>query len=200
MKEEPSISPDQQLELIERMLEESRKTVLSMGFPSMIWGGFVSIGTALSYAFASWHWYVAIGLLWALLMVSAFLLVVRHDRRKQQQQLKTTSLHKISNEMWIFIFGVMVLYGIVGFLRPQNISLPYALCVVSLLVGTAYWISSSMTRYFLLRIMSALWIVCSIVVLLVPALWSPAVVGICAFLGECMTGIYFYAKERKESE
>jgi len=104
MKEEPSISPDQQLELIERMLEESRKTVLSMGFPSMIWGGFVSIGTALSYAFASWHWYVAIGLLWALLMVSAFLLVVRHDRRKQQQQLKTTSLHKISNEMWIFIF------------------------------------------------------------------------------------------------
>jgi len=88
MKEEPSISPDQQLELIERMLEESRKTVLSMGFPSMIWGGFVSIGTALSYAFASWHWYVAIGLLWALLMVSAFLLVVRHDRRKQQQQLK----------------------------------------------------------------------------------------------------------------
>ncbi len=57
MKEEPFISPDQQLELIERMLEESRKTVLSMGFPSMIWGGFVSIGTALSYAFASWHWY-----------------------------------------------------------------------------------------------------------------------------------------------
>ena len=36
MKEEPFISPDQQLELIERMLEESRKTVLSMGFPSMI--------------------------------------------------------------------------------------------------------------------------------------------------------------------
>ena len=71
MKEEPFISPDQQLELIERMLEESRKTVLSMGFPSMIWGGFVSIGTALSYAFASWHWYVAIGLLWACLLYTS---------------------------------------------------------------------------------------------------------------------------------
>ena len=57
MNEEPSISPDQQLELIARMLEESRKTFLSTGFSSMVWGGFVSIGTALSYAFESWQWY-----------------------------------------------------------------------------------------------------------------------------------------------
>ena len=36
MNEESSISPDQQLELIARMLEESRKTFLSTGFSSMV--------------------------------------------------------------------------------------------------------------------------------------------------------------------
>ncbi|HOE99396.1 MAG TPA: hypothetical protein PK905_07825 [Rectinema sp.] len=199
MKEESSISPDQQLELIARMLEESRKTFLSTGFSSMVWGGFVSIGTALSYAFASWRWYAAIGLLWALLMLSAFLIVVRYNRHTQHKHLKTTSLHKISNEMWTFVVGVTVLYGIVGLLRPHSISLSYVLCVVSLLVGTAYWINSSMTHYLLLRIVSALWIICSIVVLLVQAFWSPAVVGICAFLCEFIPGIYLYARERKES-
>ncbi len=199
MKEESSISPDQQLELIARMLEESRKTFLSTGFSSMVWGGFVSIGTALSYAFASWRWYAAIGLLWALLMLSAFLIVVRHNRHTQHEHLKTTSLHKISNEMWTFVVGVTVLYGIVGFLSPHSISLSYVLCVVSLLVGTAYWINSSMTHYLLLRIVSALWIICSIVVLVVQAFWSPAVVGICAFLCEFIPGIYLYARERKES-
>ena len=197
--EESSLSPDQQLELIAQMLKESRKAIISMGFSSMIWGGFVSIGTALSYAFESWHWYVGIGILWAILMISAFLLVRSHGRRAQHQQHKTTVLNKVFNEMWIFVFAAIVLYEIAGFLRPQSISLSYVLSVVSILVGTAYWISGSMTHYLIIRIVSILWIIGSIIVLLVPPFWSPAVVGACTLLCEFIPGIYLYARERKQS-
>jgi len=199
MNEESSIGPDQQLELIARMLEESRKTFLSTGFSSMVWGGFVSIGTALSYAFASWGWYVGIGILWAILMISAFLLVRSYGRRAQHQQHKTTVLNKVFNEMWIFVFAAIDLYEIAGFLRPQSISLSYVLSVVSILVGTAYWISGSMAHYLIVRIVSIVWIIGSIIVLLVPPFWSPAVVGSCTLLCEFIPGIYLYARERKES-
>jgi len=195
--EESSLSPDQQLELIAQMLKESRKAIISMGFSSMIWGGFVSVGTALSYAFASWGWYVGIGILWAILMISAFLLVRSHSRRAQHQQHKTTLLNKVFNEMWIFVFAAIVLYEIAGFLRPQSISLSYVLSVVSILVGTAYWISGSMTHYLIVRIVSIVWIIGSIIVLLVPPFWSPAVVGSCTLLCEFIPGIYLLCKRTK---
>jgi hypothetical protein len=38
MKEESSMNPQEELELITQMLAESRKTFVSMGFSSMIWG------------------------------------------------------------------------------------------------------------------------------------------------------------------
>ncbi len=199
MKEESPMNPEQQLELITQMLAESRKTFVSMGFSSMIWGAFVCVGTALSYIFGSLGWYTAIGVLWAVLMIGAFLVVGWHGRREVRRQHKTTSLNKIFNEIWVFVFAVIVLYQMVSLLQPQRITLSFVLCVVSILVGTAYWISSSMTQYPIVRVVSVVWIASSIVVLLVPPFWAPAAVGICTFLCEFVPGIYLYARERKES-
>ncbi len=199
MKEESSMNPQEELELITQMLAESRKTFVSMGFSSMIWGAFVCVGTALSYVFGSLGWYTAIGVLWAVLMIGAFLLVGWHGRREVRRQHKTTPLNRIFNEIWAFVFSAIIFYEIVSLLQPQKITLSFVLCVVSVLVGTAYWISSSMTHYAIVRVVSIVWIVSSIIVLLVPPFWSPAVVGICTFLCEFVPGIYLYARERKES-
>jgi uncharacterized membrane protein YagU involved in acid resistance len=81
----------------------------------------------------------------------------------------------------------------------KNLSFSFMFSFICILVSAGYWLSATLSGLFLVRGLSIAWLMGSLTVLLVPEVWTPAIMGLWAFFFEAIPGIYLYVRERKES-
>ncbi|AEJ20391.1 hypothetical protein [Gracilinema caldarium] len=195
------IAPDAeaQLSLITQMMKESRETIFHLGFPSIVWGVTISIGTLISYIFSANAWYTAIAPLWGILFIFASLLNISYFRRWGFRERKSTLISRLFKDLWIFMLITTLLLWLSGLLLHKNLSFSFMFCFICIVVSGGYWLSATLSGLFLVRCLSIAWLIGSFTVLFVPEVWTPAIMGLWAFLFEAVPGLYLYVRERKES-
>lgn len=194
-----SLSPQEQLDIIETLVKEARRSFIYTGYASMVWGTLVPLGVVLTYFLVGRAWFGFIGPLWMGLFAVGFILVARYYGVIRGKQKKTVLVERMFINLWVFILGLCVLAGGFAWLFPSLLTLPHFLCCVSLLVATGYWVSSVLTDYVFLKLVAWAWVVQAFVVLWIPPYWSSLSMGIWAFLFEAVPGLYLYVKERQQS-
>lgn len=194
-----SLSPQEQLDMIETLVQEARRSFIYTGYASMVWGTLVPLGVVLTYFLVGRAWFGFIGPLWMGLFAVGFILVARYYGVIRGKQKKTVLVERMFSNLWVFILGLCVLAGGFAWMFPSFLTLPQLFCCVSLLVAVGYWASSVLTAYVLLKFVAGAWVVHAFVVLWIPPYWSSLSMGIWAFLFEAVPGLYLYVKERQQS-
>lgn len=194
-----TLSPQEQLDMIERLVQEARRSFIYTGYPSVVWGMLVSVGVVLTYLFVRSASYALIGPLWLGVFVVGFVLVARYYASIRRRQKRSVLVEQMFGHLWLFILGLCFLAGVFAWLFPARLSLPQLLCCISLLVATGYWVSSVLTAYVLLKLVAGGWVVQAFLVFWIPSYWASLSMGIWAFLFEAVPGLYLYVKERKQS-
>lgn len=192
------VNAEDQLWLITQMMSESKKTILHMGFPSMIWGFCVSIGTLLTYFMSDRAWYKTILPLWIVLFITAFGINMFYFKQKDEKKRKSTLIDRLFTNLWIFIAITVFLFWVVSFTLKNSFPISYILCVVGILVSMGYWLSGILAGLKTIQALSICWLIGSVMVLLVPPSWAPVVIGVWAFLFEAVPGLILYVREQKQ--
>ncbi|WP_304226295.1 hypothetical protein [Gracilinema caldarium] len=194
-----SLSPQEQLDIIETLVQEARRSFIYTGYASMVWGTLVPLGVVLTYFLVGRAWFGFIGPLWLSVCVVGIVLVARYYHKIRGKQKKTVLVERMVSNLWVFVLGLCLLAGVFAWLFPSFLSLPHLFCCVSLLVATGYWASSVLTAYVLLKLVAGAWVVQAFVVFWIPLYWSSLSMGIWAFVFEALPGLYLYVKERQQS-
>jgi len=198
MNEHVTVNAEDQLSLITQMMRESKKTILHMGFPSMVWGFCVSIGTLLTYFLSGRSWYQMILPLWIVLFTTAIGINMLYFKQKDEKRRKSTLIDRLFTNLWIFIAISVLLFWIVSFYLKNSFPISFILCVVGILVSMGYWLSGILAGLRTVQVLSICWLIGSVMVLLVPPSWASGVIGVWAFLFEAVPGLLLYVREQKE--
>lgn len=189
-------NPQEQLDLITSIVQDSRDALTDSGYPYVIWGGMASIGTALSYLLVYAGLERSIMILWFALVAVAELAVILHYRHAARTGVKYFAT-RIYNTLWIGIAVGGLGLWVVSMLFHASFGIQNGLATLGVLIGLGYLVSSELTRYRILKLLGFLWMAGGAACLIVPSRFAPAMIGGMSFLLEFIPGLLMYRHEQK---
>lgn len=186
-----------EINMIKKIMEDSRKIVVNDGLGFIIWGVLVLIGLlstyyiilSKQYAYSLWVWVVLIGGGWAYTFIYYW-------KKERKQKVKTLA-GKILGGLWISAGVAMSLIGfagsLTGFIGGYQIS-----PLLSVILGIAYFVSGIVYGQLWIRNLSIGWWAGAVVMFIWPGLHTLLIfAGMMAFL-QIIPGIVLYSKFKKE--
>jgi hypothetical protein len=178
-----------QLELIERMIDEGRRSTQRGGWQFVLWG--------LGYlAAAFWSMQVGDGWPWGVLMPICAALTFAIHRRQAQRQVTTGADRALGGIWW----GFGISMGVAGFLGGGSGTLMGVLfdIVILVMMGGANFASGIVLRWPLQLSMAGFWwAAAGASMFLPPSLAWPIFIG-AILLGNVGFGLYCMWRERRE--
>jgi hypothetical protein len=108
-----------------------------------------------------------------------------------------TFASKMNRSVWqAVLLGSIFLYA--GGIFKASISLGMVLAIISLMMGIAYFVSSAVTGYQWMRILSFGWWIGMVLLFLLPPKTGPALLTLMVFLFEFIPGVYLYNAWKKQ--
>ncbi len=192
---ETEMNAQEQMDLIARMINDSRSGLRESGIPYVAWGAAGSVGTAVSYALGAAGRAELILPLWIVLAVALAGALLAHGWLRANKRVRRFST-RVYGTLWlaISVFGIGL--WIASALPQTAVSLGLSLALISGMIAVGYAVSAVLTAWRFLGIAAVLWWLGGIACLLVPGRWAPAVVGSLAFLLEFLPGVYMLASAR----
>jgi hypothetical protein len=144
------------LEMIRRMIEETKKGVAYSGHIYIFWGVIVLIAVLINYVLVFSRLYQYIFISWLALMVLGFAYSVYHGVTREKKAKVTTFPDKAIGYTW---FGCGVTLMILGFVAPlagvySGQMIP---AVIAVVIGSACFITGRLYEWKLLTWASLLW-------------------------------------------
>jgi hypothetical protein len=193
MKEEPDRRIAEQLDLIERLILEGRRSMEYWGWVFVMWG--VAHVAALVW---SALWTSNPGMPWAILMGGCGVAMAVGSVRAGMRGGKSTVMGRAQGASWAaFTISVTILWVAGAVTRTfdlENLAVFYAIFFT--LIGGAHFTSGITVRLPVQTAVGVLWWGAALVTMAIPgaARWSLMVM---AFVGEIAFGLYLMALERK---
>ncbi len=197
MNDKPE-TPEEQLDLIVSILNDSREALKNTSIPYIIWGGFCTAGTAASYALAYFGLTKFILPFWAGIYLLALLVNAAYKRRKKTPGVKYFS-SKLTVTLWVGMMGFGTALLLVSFLVRKPISLQLWMAFLSILIAIGYLVNSVLTAYRSLMILGILWGIGGLLCMIIPNFLAPALVGSMSFLFEFIPGLILYSRNKAEN-
>ncbi len=144
------------LAIIRRLMEDARETVSNNGWHFVLWGSVLAVAEAFDYwadsgvlpVSPSLVWSTALGIGWGLSMP------LRRWRRKHAAV--DSSANRILAAIWIGCGLGLMLLGFCG-ARTGTLPGPIAPAVMAIVIGTAFFTSSSLCDRALFRVLAICW-------------------------------------------
>jgi hypothetical protein len=193
---ETTNSPQEQLDLITSILNDSREALKHTSFPYILWGGVCPIGTAASYFFGTTRLEKLILPLWIILAFGASLSVFLFYNKRKAHTAKYFST-RVYGALWggISFFGLGL--WLASMLFKTGFTLQEGMAILSVLIGLGYLVSSVLTNYRSLLVLGILWGIGGMACLGVSGYFAPALVGSMAFFFEFIPGLIMLRSENK---
>jgi hypothetical protein len=184
------------IKFIKQIMAESRKVILDNGMAYILWGILLPAGTAASYILGYFNRLQYIGYLWLGISVIGwilqFIIGIKKDRKEKIKSRLAHLYGLLYLGLGIIFVTITILYIIFHMLSFKTFM--FMLC---LLLAFAYYISAIFNRFKWLYIMCAGWITGGIVILFLPELWGPAIIGILIILFSLIPGIWMQKNKDK---
>ena len=191
-------SPQEQLDLITSLVQDSRTGLRENAFPYIAWGGTASAGSLVSYLLAAAGRPGLIGPLWLVLSAAAETAVILYYRNRAKTGTGRPARRSsgIFAALWLGIaFGAGGI-ALVTVLSRFPCALTVSLGFLSVLLGLGYLVSSVLTRWRILGMLGLGWMLGGFSCFLVPQDFAPALVGALSFFLEFIPGIFMYLHDR----
>ena len=179
------------LELIERMIQEGRRTVERWGWVYAMWGVGHVVGVAATFA-----WPARAGLVWAVAMATCGVTMGVVASRRQKNQRAEPQLSRALSAVW-GAFGLMLVFLFSSFVAPATESASAWCAVFSAAYGGAFFASGHIAQWAPMKANGLLWGAAAIAMKFIGDAPALAVFGAMALFGEIGFGLYAMAHERK---
>ena len=192
--EEKQLTPQESVQMIEKMLEQTRKRLIrGAGIPSLIWG-YVTFATSLLILFVYPHIGYRANYLWMLIPIVGGSLTIICNRKRQKEAHARTQIDRFIDTTWITIGLNVTALSILAYRFPLAI-----LPLVLILIGIATAITGFSHKVTLLKYSSIFGILVGYMLLVVPMNGKLMVLifGLTFFLMHCVPRHYLCYLERK---
>jgi hypothetical protein len=180
----------ERLELIERMIEEGRRSIERWGWAYVLWGVGHLLGVVATFTLPPER----VGLAWGVLMSACGITMGVVATRRGRAQQTTTQLSRALGAVW-WTFGLMVLFLFVS--PPTQTSWAGWYAVFCAAYGGAFFASGHIVRWTPLKLNGLGWWTAGLAMKFLDAQTVLIVFGAMALIGEIGFGLYAMAHERK---
>jgi hypothetical protein len=184
------------LEIIRKMIEGTKKGVVYSGYMYIFWGLITLIAVLISYVlvFLQLHRYIFIN--WLGLMTLGFAYSVYHGVTQERKAKVITFSDKAIGYTW---FGCGVTLMILGFIAPlagaySGYVIP---AIIAVVIGSAYFITGRLYEWKLLTWVSLLWWGGGVGMMFLKSESNLLVLAFLIILGYLIPGLILSAKYKK---
>lgn len=186
-----------EIELIKKIMDDSRRIVCEDGKDYIIWGVLVLVGLIGTYLSVAWKTYHYIGWVWLITMGGGWIFAIASHWRKGSKQKVSTLAGRILAGVWISSGIAMTLLGFVatatGAIGGWSIS-----PMISIVLWIAYTVSGIVYRQPWVRNLAIGWWLGAIIMLIWPGIHTLLIFAAMMALFQITPGIVLYSKWRKE--
>ena len=192
-----SISAQEELSFIKKVIEDSKKILIIDGKDFIIWGIIAALGLLITYLaiimkrymLIDWTWFILIGLGWLYSFFTNF-------RRNKNQKTKTFA-GKIMGAIW---FSMGIAATILGFIGGgsgaiSGIFISPSICTV---VGVAYFLSGIVYGSRWMTSLSIGWWLGAVYMFIFPGIYSLLIMAFMMLIFQIIPGIVLYRKYSHE--
>ncbi len=186
-----------ELSVIKKIMEDSRNIVADNGWHYIFWGVMVTCGLIANYIMALSKVNINYqGMMWFILMISAWIVEGIIERRKAKKRKVRTFAGKMLSSLW-FAAGIsMFMFGFVGTITHAYNAV-YICPIISTLLGATYIISGAIQQVKWMQLLSIGWWSGAIYNFLFPSIHTLIIfAGMMIFL-QTLPGIILYMKWKK---
>ena len=185
------------IETIKQFIDDSRHVVKEKGIYYILWGGYVILGTLISYLLGFLKLPHLIAWNWILLYIIILSFVLIREKGKSRKRTKTTFGETLQGGLWIG-FMLTSLSLIIFSSLLWGLDLKVILAIICFMMGFVYWVNSFLIKEWWQRIFALCWWIGGIGMSLIPDLpvpLEPLVMCVFVLLFQILPGIYFMRKK-----
>ncbi len=192
--EEKQLTPQESVQMIEKMIEQTRKRLIrGAGVPCLIWG-YVTLFTSLLIFFSYPHLGNKVNNLWMLIPILGGAISLINKWKARNEVYARTQIDRFIDTTWIVVGLNVMAFSILAYRVPLAI-----LSIVLILVGIATAITGFSYKVTVLKYSSIFGMIVGYLLLIIPMRDGMMVLifGITFFIMHCLPGHYLCYLERK---
>ena len=180
------------LDVIERMLEEGRRTIERWAWVYVLWGVGHALGVLASFTLPAQR----VGLVWGGLMLGCGLAtgVFAHRVARRQPRSSEPRLHRALDAVW-WSFAAVIVFLLIT--PPGPATIPQWFAMFSAAYGAAFLASGHIVEWTPAKLNGAAWWGAAVAMKFLDAPAALLVFGAMAVVGEIGFGLWAMAHERK---
>jgi hypothetical protein len=198
-----SVSPQEELAYIRRIIDDSRMAFVEDGKPYIAWGIIVALGMIFSYVSALMERDLGTGYVWIALTIIGWIYVFLYARKKEKASRAKSIIDRVQDATW-GVVGSMIGLVIALIFIGQALNIPdmpgihpiYICFITAVLVGIGYYLSGTVTEVRWLRNIAYAWWAGSVVMYLWPSVHVLALYAVMIIAFQVVPGIILYRKYR----
>lgn len=178
------LSPEKQLQLLEKTIDKAKENLSNYSFDFLFWGWLVFLTAILNFIglkFTPFEQYSY--LIWTITPLVGGIYIANYHRKKAKKKRIVTHLEFFLGKLWIVLGSVMILSGFFSFfidLKP--------LFLFPVIAGIGTLVSGLVLRFRLLVLGGLLLFINPFLSQLLPAAWSILLYGIIVFIAFAIPG------------
>lgn len=186
-----------EINMIKKIMEDSRRIVIDDGAGYIVWGFLVIIALLSTYFIVLAKQFNYIVWVWLILMGGGWIYTIFHYRKKETRAKVKTFAGKILGGVWISAGISMTLIGFVG--SASGAIGGYAISpLISVILGIAYFTSGIIYMQNWIKYLSIGWWAGAVIMFLWPGVNSFLIFSAMMALLQVLPGIILYSKFKKE--
>ena len=198
-----SLSPEQELAFIRKIINESREAMTEDGIPYITWGVSVAIGMLLTYFEALLNINLYAGYAWIVLILGALSLTFWYISRNKREKKPETFGDKLQGAIWGIcgsaIGFVVIMFASAGSPSPsQDLLNAIFICAFSsIILGIAYFLSGIVLQIRWLRNLGFVWWLGCLAMILTHSIHALAVYAGMLILFQVLPGLILNRNYRR---
>lgn len=180
------------LDLVERMIQEGRKSTEYWGWSQVLWGGTYLVAIGWSHTAFGMHW------AWPITMIVAAIVMVAVIRRKKRGKPVTTTgrtMRGVWTAVGIALFLFCFSAGISGHAEPHTF-----VAAVETLLGVAYFSGAMVLHWHTQFWVAGTWWAAAVATCFSPVEWIIPILVAATLIGMIGFGLYLMVREHRDRQ
>ncbi len=196
MDQKENTTAQDDIALIKRVMEDSRRIFVEDGKMMMLWGTLVVIGLMAQYAALTtafplsdfWIWTVCIGTGWVVTLC--------YSRTREARSCVQTFAGKMLSTTWMACGMAMTMIGFIAV--PSGVIQDNAISgIFALIMGIGSYISGNIFQTPWVRVLAAVWWAGAVIIFIKPGLYTILLFAAMMVFFEIIPGMVFYRAWKK---
>jgi len=194
----PNLGAESELQMIRKIMEESKSVVCANGKPFIMWGVLVSAALIVNYVFTYTGTTDAIlGMMWFVLMTGGAIASIVMERKENKKRRVKPFAGDLLGTLWLASGISMFIFGFVGTVTGAYD--PLFICpVISTVLGLSFFVSGSLEPMKWFKYLAIGWWLVAVLLFIFPSRHTLLIFAIMMLLMQTLPGVILYRKWKNE--